>query len=568
MALFAAAERWLLSPRLRGAAWQAAVARAGPDAVLWVEHAEGLDARAALELGRAAAGHPLVLSVDVAALRRLALGRLAAVCGAAAVVVRAPVGHAAAAARALRARTEGVGATPGLALGLELLLGPDDAAALASAPWSALLAADLDITLQPAAAATTRAADDDGAAASGTTLDGWTAALAGLPAAVALGEGFAALVPGRGAERPGPRPPWIAALAEERASRPLQAATFTADGESAESAGAGGALRAPRWRDAAEWIALELELRRVWRIDLPAALLDSLERAARQAGFAFHVGVAVDIDAAGLWDAAGSERRIAYVGPDPSELRTADALERDTLALASRPSADGGVGPQAHEIDRAAENDRAMARLLGYPDCCRDAFIEGHRTWTTVDAAALAESAYFALRALRATDREGGEPDRRLDFVSPLAGATTIRHYPCRLDCPASLALAAAIDAEAWRRDPGRRLRDADARADATLIFATGAALPLRGRVEAGALYDPTPLLGRRTWAPHWQALVERVLPVLSGVRQLASSYPPAGPGGVTLHESDGVSRPLALPGGFPHPQDHPEFPRLLVFSR
>lgn len=566
MRLFDAPERWLLSPRLRGPAWQAAVARAPTGAVLWLEHAESLDARAARDLGRAAMGRRLVLCLDVAALRRLALGRLATVCGAAGVVVRAPIAHGEAAARALVVRTAAGDAERVLERGLELVLGPDEAAAVAATPWSALLAADLDVTLQPASLATTDA-QDQGAATSGTNLDGWTAALGALPAAVALGEGFAALVPGRGAERPGPRPPWIAALAKERAARPLPTPTVAADGQAAAPTGDGGGLRAPRWRDAAEWIALELGLRRVWRLDLPAAMLPSLEQTAADAGMALRRGAAVTIDDAGLWHAEGADRWLVYVGPHADDLREADARERDTLSLAARRAAGDAAFADGHEVDPAAENDRVMARLLGYPDCCRDAFLDGHRAWTAADAATIAEVAFFGLRALRATAAAGGQPDRRLDFLSPLAGATVLRHYPCRLDCAGSTALAAAIDAEAWRRDPARRQRDLAVRADATLLFASGAAVPLRGTPVPGGIASPQVLDGRRSWAPHWAAVEAQVLPQLQGLASLGTAGAPSGAGGVVGTGPDGAVRPLTLFGGFPEPVAHAEFPRLLVFS-
>ena len=324
--------------------------------------------------------------------------------------------------------------------------------------------------------------------------------------------------------------------------------------------------RRTRWPDAAEWIAIDLGIRRVWRADLHADDAADLEAAAQSAGLHALRGALVNMDDGGMWH-HGSERDgrvLLYVGPDPADLARADAIERDTLAW----RAAGRFGQAGARVDPAANNDRAMAALLGYPVCCGEAFVQGHQTWTADDAQTTAEVAYYALRAARATAAANGTPDRRLGFFSPLSGACVLRHYPCRLDCAESLAQAAAIDAAAWARDPARQQRDEAARADALLLFASGATLPLRGEPQSdGSLHHPTPMTaGRLSWAPYWQPMLQRLVPLLDNARALRPRFSHAGSGGVDVIDAAGGSAGLALEGGFPAGGPQRDFPRLLVF--
>lgn len=539
-----AGARWRLAagPRLRAALGRPLPGPAA-GAALWISDAERLTPADA----RLLRGRPVVLQVEAAALGRLALDRLAEASGAAAVLVVADVASAAPAARSMAARLQGWRGWPDAA-GLALRVGPGDAAALVDARDAMPAAAGPGhVELQPAAAATM---GGPGPTTAHSRLDALLEALRECPSVWRFGDAWPrAALPETAQEVPGlgqARPTWLDELDAMGRARPRPST---------------GPLL-PRWSEASEWLALELGLRRVWRADLDPALAADLERAAAERGFASLRGAAVEIDVAGLWHDRGGHRALLYVGPSLDDLREADRLERATLALtaerrAARVSHAGGVDPNA-------DNDRGMAALLGYPTCCTEAFVAGHQAWIAADADRLAEVAAFALWAARA----GGGADRRLDITSPLAGATPLRHYPCRLDCPASIALAAAIDAEAWRRDPARRARDAEVRADATLLFASGAALPLRGRRDGAGLRAPSPITaGPIAWAPHWSALQATVAPLLADAAMLLPTHALDGQGGVTVVGHDGQHRALGLPGGFPQPHDHPEFPRLLVFA-
>ena len=552
-AAFTAPTRWRLRVDATLRRKAAAIAGLPVGEALWLVGAEGLGASDAAWVRAQVGNRPLVLELPVSTLRRLQLDRLVAALGADALLLQADVSDAAAALAAARARLRGAN----VALGLALQVGPADAAALgALAAWRAdatAAGAALHIELQPRQAALRAEDDDADAAPEPVALVALLASLRALPAGVRCAASWPRqALPSAVQEvpaAPGSAPAWLAALADLAAVTPAAPTP----------------PQLPRWPDAAEWIALELGLRRVWRIDLSPALADDLKRCAAEHGLAVLHGATTAIDDAGLWREDEDGRRVLYVGRNAADLAAADRLERATLALtaaraAQRESHVGGVDP-------AAENDLAMASLLGYPACCAAAFVEGHQRWLAADASHEAEVAAFALRAARATAAAGGIGDRRLDACNPCIGASPLRHYPCRLDCEASIALADAIDAEAWRRDPPREARERAARADATLVFASGAALPLRGTLDGGALREPTALLDRPlTWAPHAGALRAELVPWLAGARALRPMHDVAGPGGVWREGAAGERRALEAPGGFPQARPHPDYPRLLLF--
>lgn len=527
-------ERWRIAagagfgPRLL-----ATLPRVPADAAIVVTAAERLRAAEAAALARACGGRTLLLELDAAWLARLDLARLLRACGAAAVLIRAELDRAADALA--RARARGLA---GARVGLVVRAGPADAPALAAAAEALAGAAHVELHPAPAAAETRIEASD---------LDALAATLPTLPPAWCFASAWPrGLLPAEAAEVPSEAnpPAWLAALPQ---ATPRAASTERSSGT-------------PRWTEATEWIAIELGLRRVWRLDLEPALCDDLERCAAANGIAVRRGAAVAMDDAGLWHQQNPDRVLLYLGRDPVDLARADALERDTLGLAARRGDHGGVDP-------AADNDREMAALLGYPRCCTEAFVAGHQLWTASDASQLAEVAFFALRAARATESAAGRADRRLDFTSPLAGATAARHYPCRLDCPETLAIVAAIDAAAWGRDSYRQARDEVVRADATLLFASGGALPLRGTLVDGVLHDPAPLHGPIAWAPHDRALREVLGSWLADAAAIRPTHPARGPGGVCRRRRDGTEDALTLPGGFPGSTQHPDFPRLLWFA-
>jgi hypothetical protein len=310
-----------------------------------------------------------------------------------------------------------------------------------------------------------------------------------------------------------------------------------------------------RWSLASEWLGLRLGLRKVWRAEVTAATLPALVAATASEGWSLVLGPQIAIDDSGLWmetdpNLATDLRQIVYVAPNSADARACDALEAEVLA-------------QGHALRAGAgdEQDRAMGALLGYPPCCVQAVIAGHAQWDLSQAHQLSEAAYFFLRAARTSERLV----KRLDVWSPIQGASPLRHYPCRLDCPASLALADQLDNAAWEADSAVLARQQRARADGLLVFANGAALPLRGTPVGGDnLLDPRPLqVDARNWTPLWEPLCQAVVPQLAGAVRLAPRNPWTASGGVVVTRADGTASPLL----WPEADTHPDFPRLAVFT-
>ncbi len=77
------------------------------------------------------------------------------------------------------------------------------------------------------------------------------------------------------------------------------------------------------------------------------------------------------------------------------------------------------------------EHTRRMGRLLGYPDCCVEAFLELENR----DDGVLARRLFYDSASV---------PDPRL-FRLPRGSASLLLHTPCRLDCEASNRIARAV---------------------------------------------------------------------------------------------------------------------------
>lgn len=112
-----------------------------------------------------------------------------------------------------------------------------------------------------------------------------------------------------------------------------------------------------------------------------------------------------------------------YVGRDAGMLAAAKQLDR--------------MSADALETAGAVE----LGRLLGYPSCCIDAFNALERRWPNRIPIAAAAGRTRTFRA-------------RLNNLS-LTRFAYIAHFPCRYDCPHSLALADAAAAELDDRNPG-----------------------------------------------------------------------------------------------------------------
>ena len=293
---------------------------------------------------------------------------------------------------------------------------------------------------------------------------------------------------------------------------------------------------------AIELLALQAGLRRVWRLDLETPRADVLAAAIAAgragdgpfAGAGLHVATSapMTLDERDHLRPDAGQMTIVYVSRDPADAERALAIEAGIAVPVALRDADAGSDALGREL----------GALLGYPTCCTEAFLASLPQWRPGDP--LAETTFHALRALARSERL----DPRLDFTSPLSDACLIRHYVCRFDCPASLELAAALEAEQLARTGRRSLR----RSVATLLYPDAGAVALAGEPDGRALRSarivpPSP--GTTRAAPserHAAALA----PLLTKASVLVDE-----PDGAALRTADGST--CKLDGA----------PRLLVFA-
>ena len=315
--------------------------------------------------------------------------------------------------------------------------------------------------------------------------------------------------------------------------------------------------------EAVETTALLLGLRDAWRLDATIADAQTLARDAvtwfpfQGNGLTAHLGLQFREHASGWFDctSATPERQLVYFAREHATAELADRLEREMAAR----QASAMVEQQGDASQPASDNlDEQLGACFGYPTCCIASVVNGHRLWMEGQEAAVAETAWFALTAARASTRW----DWRLDPTTPLQDSVWIRHYPCRWDCDASLALVAQLEAH----QPWRAQKAVDQRPDATLLWADGTALPLRGeRVNDTTLLHPQPFAPA---APSQRAektrrVADALRDLLANTVRLEATFPPNGPGGVHLLDKKGDVQTLEWPDG----GTHPDFPRLIVFS-
>lgn len=132
------------------------------------------------------------------------------------------------------------------------------------------------------------------------------------------------------------------------------------------------------------------------------------------------LGVQEEVDAP-LEEAArsGQDRLLVLIGRDPAAVEEALSIERRLL---------GGFGQE-----QAVRLSARLGRLLGYPDCCVDAFAELGTLRSNV-------------RAIRAA---AGRSDRFEPLLNNL-NLNVFHHiswFPCRYDCPTSLERGLRLDA-------------------------------------------------------------------------------------------------------------------------
>jgi hypothetical protein len=292
---------------------------------------------------------------------------------------------------------------------------------------------------------------------------------------------------------------------------------------------------------AIESLALQAGLRRVWRLDLEtprAELLGAAIAAGRAgegpfAGAGLHVAMlrSMTLDERDQLEGGGGEVAIVYVSRDPADAKRALAIETGTV-----------VSPALRDAEAGSDAlGRELGALLGYPTCCTEAFLEGHHHWRPGHP--LAETTFYALRALARSERL----DPRLDFTSPLSDACLLRHYVCRFDCPASIALAEALEAVQLARTG----RGPSRRSVATLLYPDAGAVALAGEPDGRALRTPriVPASPGTTRAARSESLAAALAPVLADAS-------------VIVDEADGAV--LVTGGGRTKLEGAP---RLLVFA-
>lgn len=224
---------------------------------------------------------------------------------------------------------------------------------------------------------------------------------------------------------------------------------------------------------------LQLGLRAAWRLTLPPGELAQLQatvaplglsvvgwpqRVRAHAGAAFAPVPADDPQAVAL----------VVVARDPA---VAQACLQDEMSLTIYEKDDRpGAGKDEEDAHWR------LGAAYGYPACCVAAFCVAHgesfpRVWD-------ADDAHWVARAHAASTRF----DARLStFAGPTGerNHSPLRHFPCRFDCPASIALADALLADLRVSNPAWFARHAADRPAAVVAFADGSYLLVDGQCDS-----------------------------------------------------------------------------------
>ena len=230
----------------------------------------------------------------------------------------------------------------------------------------------------------------------------------------------------------------------------------------------------------AEVVALQLGLRRVIRLAVPAAAAPGARLALETRGFAVLASGPRELDgegnlfapgehpSKGLFARPGQPRthRVLYVAASDADARAARELEARIT--------------DAPRLDAAPEAHRALGALLGYPACCVDAFVAG---------LAARGGEVEGPEAQLADARAAAAGSARLDpLANPFLVArdqALISHAPCRYDCPATLALAGRVLAEMETLDAGAAAGRRAALSSLVALHADGSVL------VAGVVAEP-----------------------------------------------------------------------------
>jgi hypothetical protein len=152
--------------------------------------------------------------------------------------------------------------------------------------------------------------------------------------------------------------------------------------------------------------------------------------------------------------------------------------------------------------------DRLLGQLLGYPDCCADAF---DQRWSAAVSEHQGDLAPLSLAA------SGPPPfDWRSNIFARYFGAALIQHFPCRFQCPAS-AIAATRTAWALEQFEPEQFAAFRSLLQAPVLYTeTQGVVLFRGarvRERGGELeleYDAESLLSTEPASPLTQTLSQR----------------------------------------------------------
>ncbi|MCO4762588.1 MAG: hypothetical protein KC502_13840 [Myxococcales bacterium] len=281
-------------------------------------------------------------------------------------------------------------------------------------------------------------------------------------------------------------------------------------------------MTAPQLRASATCVearGLALGLRQAWRLRLPRASLKPWQRAWRRHGLFLTASSTAFRDVPGglLVPAADGERGVHLV-----VLSTGKELARACLAAELENAARGAASSQT-ELQRMHAAHRAVGAAYGYPPCCVAAFCDAHAEAILARKAqrsgdeALIQLGDNGLAIARAAARTQ-HFDPRLAALPGALGernVSTLRHLPCRFDCPASITLAEALLADVAATDERRFLRLRDGLRAPIWMDTAGHAHVAQSAQMTGAQWRVTLSDGSLVHAPIRQQPGKPVLPVL-----------------------------------------------------
>jgi len=183
----------------------------------------------------------------------------------------------------------------------------------------------------------------------------------------------------------------------------------------------------------AEWLAFSAGLKPAIRRTADPSELARVEAQLRAGG-------AVVVRARETALLGGREQAVLY------------AARSGAQAEALREAEDGVLPGRARATDARARH-AAVGRLLGFPACCVEAFLE--RLDRGVDRLAGGGPAGLAEDYVAARGAWVPAADARVNPLLMAARAQLVSFYPCRYDCPAAVGVAEAVRAALAARQPG-----------------------------------------------------------------------------------------------------------------